>query len=99
MLNAIVAAGEHSTPNWVQFFLTSAAAAVVGLVVLVVIRTTLKGAAAAVKRELTPNGGSSVVDIVRATHEETKATRDEVLELRIRFDEHLKYQHREGAHR
>ena len=98
MLDLIVSAVvNHITPNWVQFGIGAAASAIVGGVVLFVLRLVLKGAVDTIKKELEPNGGASIKDQVTAIHNETVATRGEVVLLRTRFDEHLKYLHREGV--
>ena len=73
------------------FIYEAVIAAVIGLVVLAVLRFSLKGAMDVIKRELQNNGGSSVKDTIEKSH-------DEIVLLRQRFDEHLKYQHRDDRH-
>lgn len=69
-----------------------------GAAALVAIGTLLRGAwnlnrrivvIAGAVRELAPNGGKSIKDVVTRTEEKVDAHSAELSELRRRFDEHL----------
>lgn len=69
-----------------------------GAAALVAIGTLLRGAwnlnrrivvIAGAVRELAPNGGKSIKDVVTRTEEKVDAHASELAELRRRFDDHL----------